>query len=225
MSRVLVLRPEPGARATAERARKLGLDPVVLPLFEVEPIPWTAPDASGFDGVLLTSANAVRMAGDQLSTLRGLPAHAVGEATADAARDAGFDIASRGEAGVERLLDSLEPDLKLLHLCGEDRHEAQVTRQLVTAIVVYRSKELPDVDLRPASAGVALIHSPRAGRRFAELVDRASIVRGGVTIAAISPAAAEAAGEGWARVEAAERPADDVLLALAARLCNKPPPQ
>jgi uroporphyrinogen-III synthase len=72
---------------------------------------------------------------------------------------------------------------------------------------------------------VALIHSPRAGRRFAELVDRASIARGGVTIAAISPAAAEAAGEGWARVEAAERPADDVLLALAARLCNKPPPQ
>ena len=35
MSRVLVLRPEPGASATVERARKLGLDAVVIPLFEV----------------------------------------------------------------------------------------------------------------------------------------------------------------------------------------------
>jgi uroporphyrinogen-III synthase len=38
--------------------------------------------------------------------------------TAQAARDAGFGVASAGEAGVDRLLDSLEPDLKLLHLCG-----------------------------------------------------------------------------------------------------------
>ena len=49
-------------------------------------------------------------AANSLNELRGLPVYAVGTATAEAARDAGFDIASVGEAGVERLLGSIEPD-------------------------------------------------------------------------------------------------------------------
>ena len=105
MRPLLVLRPEPGASATAERARKLGLDPVLLPLFEVEPIEWAAPDPSTFDALLLTSANTIRMGGNQLERLRGLPVHAVGQATADAAHEAGFDVATSGDAGIERLLD------------------------------------------------------------------------------------------------------------------------
>ena len=55
-------------------------------------------------------------AATSLQELRGLKVYAVGEATADAARDAGFDIAATGDAGVDRLLGSIEPDLKLLHL-------------------------------------------------------------------------------------------------------------
>src|SRR5690349_3328000 len=98
MPRLLVLRPEPGASATAERAKALGLDPLVVPLFEVEPVEWQAPEPAGFDGLLLTSANAVRQAGVQLERLRGLKAYAVGGATAEAARKAGFDIAATGEA-------------------------------------------------------------------------------------------------------------------------------
>jgi uroporphyrinogen-III synthase len=73
-------------------------------------------------------------------------------------------------------------------------------------------------DLSAAAGSIALIHSPRAGRRFAELVsDRAS-----VAIAAISAVTAAAAGDGWKSVETADRPSDEGLLALAARLCNKP---
>jgi uroporphyrinogen-III synthase len=64
---------------------------------------------------------------------------------------------------------------------------------------------------------VALIHSPRAGRRFAELVDD----RSRLAIAAISRDAADAVGGGWFSVEATDTPSDDALLALAARLCNK----
>ena len=60
---VLILRPEPGAGRTAERARKLGLVPVVAPLFAIRALPWTPPDAAGFDAVMLTSANAAREAG------------------------------------------------------------------------------------------------------------------------------------------------------------------
>ena len=214
--RVLVLRPEPGASATVERARARGLDAIAVPLFEVEPIAWRAPEAAAFDGLLLTSANAVRFAGEGLLGLRGLPACAVGEATADAARDAGFRVAITGDSGVARLLGSMPPGLRLLHLCGSDRKHVASATQAITEIVVYRSKPIEAPQLAGTSASVALIHSPRAGGRFAELVAD----RGSILIAAISAAAAEAVGSGLKSVAVADRPSDDALLALAARLCN-----
>lgn len=221
MPRVLVLRPEPGASATVDRARALGLDAVSIPLFEVEPVGWQAPDASGFDGLLLTSANAVRCGGEALQRLRGLKVYAVGQATAEAARDGGFDIAASGDSGVERLLGSIEPDERLLHPCGEDRHAIDDARQPITQVVVYRAKPAQAPDLSVAVGSVALLHSPRAARRFAELVDD----RGSIAIAAISTAAAKAAGSGWKSVDIADEPADAALLALAARLCNNPAPK
>jgi uroporphyrinogen-III synthase len=221
MRSVLVLRPEPGASATVGRASALGLDPIVVPLFRVEPVEWQAPDTSGFDGLLLTSANALRFGGEQLEGLRGLQAYAIGEATAEAARAAGFVLAATGRADVDRLLGSIGARLKLLHLCGADRRQPVGARQSITPIVVYRAKPIPAPDLSAAPGGVALIHSPRAGRRFAGLVgDRSSIA-----IAAISLAAADAVGSGWKTIDVAGQPSDEALLALAARLCNKPDPE
>jgi uroporphyrinogen-III synthase len=221
MRPLLVLRPEPGASATVERARDMGLDATAEPLFEIEPLVWEAPEAGSFDGLLLTSANAVRCGGDGLATLRGLKVYAVGKATAEAAREAGFDIASTGDAGVERLLGSVESDLKLLHLCGEDHKRPEGASQDITPLPVYRAKAIERPDLAKASNAVALVHSPRAGERLAELVDE----RGTIAVAAISPAAAQAVGEGWQSVDSAEQPADEALLALAARLCNNPAPE
>lgn len=221
MRRVLILRPEPAAGITAEKARQLWLDPLAVPLFEVQPIAWQAPDPTRFDALLLTSANAVRLSGERLGGLRGLPVYAVGEATAEAARNAGLEIAAAGDAGVEQLLGSIEAALRLLHLCGADCHAAQNARQKIAAIPVYRSHALAAPDLSEIGGSVALIHSPRAARRFAELVSE----RADIAIAAISQAAAEAVGAGWECVEATERPSDDALLALAARLCNKPATQ
>jgi uroporphyrinogen-III synthase len=64
------------------------------------------------------------------------------------------------------------------------------------------------------------MHSRRAGRRFAELIED----RGSIAIAAISSAAAEAVGSGWETVESADQPTEEALLALAARLCNTSSP-
>jgi len=75
MRSVLVLRPEPGASVTFEQARERGLHAVASPLFEVQPVAWKAPDAAGFNGLLLTSANALRYAGGQLQKFRALPAY------------------------------------------------------------------------------------------------------------------------------------------------------
>lgn len=221
MKRVVVLRPEPGASATAERARLRGLDAVTVPLFEIDSLPWEAPDARDFDGLLLTSANAARYGGEQLGKLHALPVYAVGEATAAVAREAGFTIGAVGSAGVDRLLASIPRQFKMLHLCGEDRRDPLNVSQPLVAIPVYRARAIEAPDLRGIKGAVALIHSPAAGRRFGELVRD----RGSVSIAAISQAAAEAVGSGWESVEAATQPNDDALLALASRLCNNPPPE
>lgn len=221
MTRLLILRPEPGASATVAKARDRGLEARAVPLFEVEPVDWSAPEPAGFDGLLLTSANAVRCAGEQVLRLRGLKAYTVGEATAQAARDGGFDVAATGNSGVDRLLGSIDPELKLLHLCGEDRREPDDAAQEITPVVVYRSKQIDDPPLRELSDSIAVIHSPRAGQRFAELVNE----RGAISIAAISAAASDAVGKGWKAVETAEQPNDDALLALAARLCNNSQPK
>ena len=221
MRKLIVLRPEPGASETVERATALGLEARAMPLFKVGPVDWSVPDAGSFDAILLTSANAVRHAGPQLKGLRGLPVHAVGEATAAAAREAGFDIRSAGNDGVERLLGSVEQGVKLLHLCGAHRKDVGA-RQAIVAIPVYVSEALPAPEAFADVQGATVaLHSPRAAIRFAELARTAEFDRGSVRIAAISAAALAAAGDGWDRSEAARTPSDDALLAAAARLCDK----
>lgn len=220
MRRLVILRPEPGATATVERAKAIGLEALAMPLFEVEPVEWVAPDAGSFDALLLTSANSVRHGGGGLESLRRLPVYAVGEATAAAAREAGLQVAASGDGGVERLLDSVPAGVRLLHLCGEHRTEPQAARA-ITAVPVYRSSALPPAaDLRRIEDQVAAVHSPRAGQRLAELAGKAPIDQSTVRIAAISTAAAAAAGPGWERCEAADEPSEAALLALAARLCD-----
>jgi uroporphyrinogen-III synthase len=220
MRRLVVVRPEPGASATVGRATAMGLEAVAMPLFEVEAIAWEAPGAGDYDALLLTSANALRHGGDGLQKLRGLPVYAVGDATADEARRAGFTVAICGDGDVERLLRSIPDSARLLHLCGEHRTVAPSPHS-VTEVAVYRSRELlAPADLRLVDGQTAAVQSPRAGRRLAELIDAAGIERSGLRIAAISDAAAEAAGEGWAMRVAADRPSDAALLAVAARLCD-----
>ena len=219
MRRLVILRPEPGASESVARARHLGLEAEAVPLFAVEPIEWQAPDASAFDALLLTSANALRHGGPKLAWLKPLPAYAVGGATAAAAQAAGFRVADVGEGGAERLLMAVPPHLRLLHLCGEVRHDISDSARRITALPVYRASPVAVASLSETVLGaVVAVHSPRASSRLAELVPEDE--RQTTRIAAISPAAAEAAGSGWQSVESAPEPSDSALLALAARLCN-----
>jgi uroporphyrinogen-III synthase len=219
MRRLFVFRPEPASRQTIRLAQDLGLDAVSLPLFELEAIDWTPPDAADFDGILLTSANTVRMAGEELNRFRALPVHAVGEGTAAAAEVAGFGVATVGRGGVDDLLSMLDPGARLLHLGGEDRRKPSIAGRAIKSVTVYRANERPDVLGLDSLAGqVAVLHSPRAARRLAGLLPSAD--RSTIQLVTISAATAEAAGEGWKEVRTASSPSDTELLALAARLCE-----
>lgn len=214
MKKLLLLRPEPGLSASAERARSLGVEVMACPLFRVEPLDWHAPDPANYDALLLTSANAVRNAGPMLARLASLAVHAVGEATATAARDAGLHVETVGSGNVEEVLAMLPSSLRLLHLAGEDHRQLDDAR--IDQRIVYRAGANPDPGLPPLDGLVVAVHSPRAGARMAELAGE----RSSTMVAAISHAAAAACGDGWEEIRVAAEPNDKSLLALAASLCH-----
>lgn len=223
MRPLVIVRPEPGASATAEAARQLGLEPVVIPLFTVRPIDWESPDPAGFDALLLTSANSVRHGGPELDRLRLLPAYCVGEATARAARDFGFRVEKVGSGRVDSLLESIPGQLRLLHLCGLDRREPGTPGQEIRAIAVYAADTIAAPEaFASIEDSVIAVHSPRGGARVSDLADSTGLSRDRIAIAAISVEAAEAAGSGWRAIVSAAEPSDAALLAIAAELCKNP---
>jgi uroporphyrinogen-III synthase len=214
--KLLILRPEPGASETAGRARAIGLDPVVAPLFAIIAVAGPPVDPGRFEAVLLTSANGARHAPAGLTAL---PCFAVGESTAAAARSAGFAEVRTGpcDGAAAAAMMAAEAVGRAVHLCGRDHVAVCAPGVTIERRVVYAAE--PVRRERFEGPAVAMIHSARGGARFAELAgDRSAIA-----VAAISPAAAAAAGEGWAAKAVAAAPRDQALLELAAKLCNHGP--
>jgi uroporphyrinogen-III synthase len=222
VSRVLILRPEPGGSASAARARALGRDPILAPLFAIRPLGWEAPDPSGFDAVLLTSANAARHGGEGLGAFAHLPCYAVGEATAEAARVAGFGEirTGPGDGAAAAAMMAADGVGRAFHPCGRDHAEAAAPGVAVERRAVYAAEPVPVLPAAAAEAiaagALVLVHSPRAASLLASLVPN----RAQVPLAAISAAAADAAGAGWRNKNVAPAPRDEALLELAARLCQ-----
>ncbi len=211
--KLLILRPEPGGSETAARARAMGLEPVLAPLFAIRPVAGPAVDPSGYDAVLLTSANGARHAPAGLAAL---PCFAVGERTADAARAAGFaDVRTGPSDGAAAAAMMAAAGVgRALHLCGREHLPVETAGVAIERRVVYAAE--PVERERLDGPAVAMIQSARSGARFAEL----GAERAAIAVAAISPAAAEAVGDGWAAKAVAAAPRDQALLELAAQLCN-----
>lgn len=214
MRPLLILRPQPGADATAARAGAMGLEAVAAPLFRIAPRDWAMPDAP-FDALLVTSANAARAIDSRID--RRLPVYAVGEATRAAL--SGFEHVIAGRSDVIEIVGRAAADgmKRLLHLAGEDRTAFDPGPLSIETRIVYAAEPcMPPPAFRDALArgAVALLHSARAARRFRELAGT------GHRIAAISPAVLAAAGDGWAATASAQRPTDHALLAAAAQLCQ-----
>ena len=224
--RLYVFRPEPGLGVTLETAKALGLEANGHALFSIEPALWNAPSGDDFDALLVGSANVFRHGGTYLDRLTALPVYAVGEATAESAREKGFLVAQTGSGGLQALLDSLAGrTTRFLRLAGEKRVALTPPEGIsIDTRVVYRAAPLamPEAcacDLRE-EGGVALLHSGEAALQLASECDRLGIDRSKVTIAALAPRIAEMAGEGWQSVHIAKRPVDAELLAMAQALCQ-----
>ena len=216
--KLLIIRPHPGNDASAKRAREAGFDVIQFPFFEVRSRAWQAPDPSGYDALLITSANAIRHAGPQLGALRHLPVHAVGVRSGEEARQAGLSVQSEGTGDAAQALQAAADagHRRLLWLAGEDHQQlAPPSDMIVDQRVVYASVPVePDSAMAEAvrSSDVIALHSARAARRLAALVDQWQYRRAEIAIACFSEAIADTAGSGWRAVAIADRPVDSALL-------------
>ncbi|MBX7482446.1 uroporphyrinogen-III synthase [Qipengyuania sp. 6D47A] len=203
----------------------MGLDVHGAPLFTIEPVEWEAPDPTRFDGLLVGSANVFRHGGKQLERLTKLPVHAVGEATANAARRAGFLLGRTGRGGLQTLLDELgNRELRLLRLAGEDRVILRLPESVeVETRILYRAvpEGLPDDSIALLRSGaVVALHSGASAERVKVEFERHELDRSLVDLAVIGARVAEMAGDGWRSIHIADAPGDSELLALAQALCQ-----
>lgn len=212
---IIAIRPEPGLSSTLDLGKELGLPIEGIALSAAEPVAWDAPNLTHVDALLTGSANVFRHGGENLRTLTHLPVYAVGQATAEAARGAGFKVAHIGTGGLQKLLDQLGEKHHFLRLAGEEQITLHPPKDVtITEKVVYRIRHLP-LENAPPLPSIVLLYSASAAQHFANECARLGVDRGQITLAALGPRILAAAGSGWAGTHAPASPNDAELLALA----------
>lgn len=230
--RVLVTRPQPDAARTAARLAALGHEAIVAPLLAVEPVAVAEIPKGPFAAAAITSANAARIAGAmvELDRFRTLPLYAVGSASAEAARTAGFKTVTEAEGDATTLAALLAREVasgaRVLHLSGEDRaHDLGALLAgsgiSVDVLVLYRVRIAdvfgPAADLLASGRVDAVLHfSPRSAAAFGIAAEREGLVKAACTARhlCLSQAVAEPVVALGARVEVAAQPNEAALLAL-----------
>ena len=215
LRRVWVTRARPGADRTAERLTALGYTPLVVPVLAIRPGD-ARPDLTGVQALAFSSRNAVTVFAGRFG-LGHVPVFAVGDATAAAAREAGFDdVRSAGGdlQALAALIRAQGAGLSILHpRAAEPAGDLAALvgdAARVTSLAVYEAVETGAA--APGDWDAVLIHSPRAGQVVAARLSAEAV--GGRIAAALSPAAARPlAVAGLAEIRIAAAPTEDALLA------------
>jgi len=238
--RALITRPRAEAEALVVLLGERGIEAVIEPLIAIVENGAALPGLAAAQAVLCTSANGVRALARSTAE-RDVPLFAVGDATARAARDAGFFRVEIAGGDVESLARLVRRRLRpgggpLVHVAGSD-----VAGDLAALLgtdgfaveraVLYEARAA--TALSPAAAeliaagriDLALFFSPRTAAVFARLADAAGVCPGLAATAAISISAAADAGLGdlpfRERIVAAA-PTQTALLACLAQPAGQP---
>lgn len=224
MKRVWITRASPGAEATAGRVRALGWEPLIAPLLETRILPTTI-DLTGVGALAFTSATGARAFG-RLSMARDLPVFAVGSASAAAAREAGFAAVRSADGDVKalaRFIGEHAGDFAgvVLHTAAAEPAGDLVGMLMATdvqarVVAVYETIAAPvPADLWPrlSSIEAVLVHSPRAGRRLAEILK--DVAAPGLVAYCLSAEVLASLGDSATGAKfAAPLPNEDALLSL-----------
>ena len=228
---VVITRPPDEARALASDLNALGYETLVAPMLRIAPRATSLPSPANYAALAFTSANGVRVFA-QNSAERTLPAYAVGGATAEALREAGFaDV--RGAAGdavaLARLIQgTLGGSGPVLHVSGKDVARdiaallapAGIAVDRVIAYEAVAATALP-TGLVEALYARTVIHvlffSVRTAVTFGTLIREHGLthmVSSSSALCLSHPIATEAGGLPWRKVEIATTPTLDALISL-----------
>jgi uroporphyrinogen-III synthase len=234
---VLVTRPQPDNESTAAALRARGFEVLLAPMLRFEAVVFQDDSDTRYGAVIVTSANALRgfeqhPAGQRLLKL---PLFAVGEHTAAAATDVGFDkvISANGDATAlrEAVLARVKArELKkaspLLYLAGSDLARdlaGDLGERGFTVVTQTTYRMIPVLDLpREVSEGFAanrikavLHYSRRSARAFLEAARAAGVEISALAIpqCCISDAVASVVRDaGATQVMTARAPDENALL-------------
>ena len=231
---VLVTRPEPGLHETMRTVAGLGLLPLACPMLRIAPRRPALPQLARLDAIVLTSGQSVeplaRTAAAQPSLFK-IPVLAVGDRTAQRARDAGFvEVRSaQGDAGaLVALVDAGVPPGASILLASGARQGLGLAASLraggriVHRRVVYAAAPIPTLRgeaqaaLAAGTVCAGLFFSAETAASFATRCP-ASLLSSlsAVDALAIGHAAATVLGAlPWRTVRVAARPQADALLEL-----------
>ncbi|MEM8797652.1 MAG: uroporphyrinogen-III synthase [Pseudomonadota bacterium] len=180
--RLLVTRPQPEAAKSAAALEDLGHDVLVDPVLEVSYSSQSI-DFPLETSIAVTSGNGVRALTKLTTTAqeRRIPVYAVGDKTADLAKEAGFETVESASGTVDdlvRLLGEVQP-AAIVYVCGRDRKgrlEDKLAERGIRVTVAERyqadkSKGLRSETVEALSKGTIdgiLLYSQRSAEIFLE---------------------------------------------------------
>ena len=231
--RVLVTRAEGDAERLAARLAARGHDSVIENLMRIRARPEAAhvlaPFLDEVQAALFTSANGVR-AFAAATPRRDFRAFAVGDATAEAARDAGFADATSAGGDVENLaklvIATLQPSQgALIHaagsiVAGDLSGLLEAAGFAVRRAALYEATPADALSaatrraLADGTIDAAMFFSPRNAATFVRLATGLEKSCTRMIAIALSPAVAEhLAPLPWCRIAVASAPNEDSLIA------------
>jgi uroporphyrinogen-III synthase len=164
--RVLVTRPRQQARPLVEALRARDFEVVEQPLIAIEPLSDEPIDVTGYDCVIVTSANGARELARRMSEAPALIA-AIGPGTAEALAEQGLraDVVADVHTQ-EGLVAAFEQRPQRVLFVGAEGARDHLADALgADFVAAYRTVELSVDEL--AEADLALLMSPSAARAYA----------------------------------------------------------
>lgn len=227
---VLVTRPQQDAIVLESELRERGFSPLLSPMLKITYFEGAGPSLDGVQALVFTSANGVHSFFSRSQDVS-LPAYAVGEVTAAAARAYGCVQAESAGGDVNKLANLLisRCDPKggdLLHIAGSNL-AGDLGKRLSLAgykykrEVLYKAEELGVLDQRckeiiaGCNMDFALFFSPRTAIQFVDLALSAGFDKEFETSVALclsDPIAEKLQKLPWRRIITASAPTQSALL-------------
>lgn len=187
--RVLLTRPRADSENLAETLRSRGMKVIIEPMLDIIPL-GAVPPLEGVTGLIVTSANAIR-AFAAACDRRDLEVYSVGDATALAAKEAGFTIVESAQGDSVALGALIAARVRtdagtLLHIQGRNvtgnlNASLESNRFSVRSAVLYGAEAVDELSLatrdyiKGQKIDAILFFSPRTARTFVRLVTEAGL--------------------------------------------------